>query len=345
MQGRSLIDRACLSRRRAGLRCERSTLLFSSGGHCFVGRRRVAPNRRPRSGSSSTGSRIREVIAAPISSSPTRDLPSSRASHSTWSSLTAAGRSCADWRSTWRRVRPAKTIVKVFDIPKPRAAHRQHSRQRCHPLPRQERRHRRVRRSAVHLVEACGFVVEIGHNERNAAAADPLDRRPCHRVGLADSIGRRTQSAGAHVKGGIEVVLGQSLSQPQAVLAPEMASQPADPSTIAALPPQETAEPEPAVTATEPPPTPVTEILPPDQTEPVPPPPRKPVIRQPPKPRRAPAAAASNCLCADPSTKPARRSAAGRDRGVAIPGGAIGGGAPRCPQLSRDRISTRITGP
>jgi len=86
------------------------------------------------------------------------------------------------------------------------------------------------------------------------------------------------------VTGGIEVVLGQSLSQPEAVLAPEMASQPADPSTIAALPPQETAEPEPVVTATEPPPTPVTEILPPDQTEPVPPPPRKPIIRQPPKP-------------------------------------------------------------
>jgi len=92
------------------------------------------------------------------------------------------------------------------------------------------------------------------------------------------------------VKGGIEVVLGQSLSQPEAVLAPEMASRPADPSSITALPPQETAEPEPAVTATEPPPTPVTEILPPDQTEPVPPPPRKPEIRQPPKPvvRRPP---------------------------------------------------------
>jgi protein TonB len=86
------------------------------------------------------------------------------------------------------------------------------------------------------------------------------------------------------VKGGIEVVLGQSLSQPEAVLTPEMASQPADPSTIAALPPQETAEPEPVVTATEPPPTPVPEILPPDQTEPAPPPPRKPIVRQPPKP-------------------------------------------------------------
>jgi periplasmic protein TonB len=86
------------------------------------------------------------------------------------------------------------------------------------------------------------------------------------------------------IKGGIEVVLGQSLSQPQAVLAPEIASQPADPSTIAALSPQETAEPEPVVTATEPPPTPVPEILPPDRAEPVPPPPRKPIVRQPPKP-------------------------------------------------------------
>ena len=81
-------------------------------------------------------------------------------------------------------------------------------------------------------------------------------------------------------KGGIEVVLGQSLSQPQAVLAPEAVSQPADPSTVAALPPQEIAEPEPAVAATEPPPDPVAEILPPDQTKP---PPHKPVVRQPAK--------------------------------------------------------------
>jgi len=75
-------------------------------------------------------------------------------------------------------------------------------------------------------------------------------------------------------KGGIEVVLGQSLSQPQAVL-----SQP-DPSTVAGLPPQEIAEPEPAVVATEPPPIPVPEIPPPDQTQPLPPPPDKPVVRQ-----------------------------------------------------------------
>ena len=85
------------------------------------------------------------------------------------------------------------------------------------------------------------------------------------------------------IKGGIEVVLGQSLSQPQAVLAPEAASRPADPSTVAALPPQEIAETEPVVTEAEPPPTPVPEILPPDQTEPPPPPPQKPVIRPPPK--------------------------------------------------------------
>jgi protein TonB len=86
------------------------------------------------------------------------------------------------------------------------------------------------------------------------------------------------------VRGGIEVVLGQSLSQPQAVLAPEAASEPTNPSTIAVLPPQESAEPEPMAAATEPPPTPVPEILPPDQTAPAPPPPQKPVVRQPPKP-------------------------------------------------------------
>ena len=87
------------------------------------------------------------------------------------------------------------------------------------------------------------------------------------------------------VKGGIEVALGQSLSQPQAVLAPEAASPPADPSAIAALPPQEIAETEPVVTEAEPPPTPVSGmLLPPGQTEPVPPPPQKAVVRQPPKP-------------------------------------------------------------
>jgi periplasmic protein TonB len=86
------------------------------------------------------------------------------------------------------------------------------------------------------------------------------------------------------LKGGIEVALGQSPSQPQAVLAPETASQAAEPATVASLPPQEIVEPEPVVTATEPPPSPLPETLPPDQTEPVAPPPRKPVIRQPPKP-------------------------------------------------------------
>jgi periplasmic protein TonB len=87
------------------------------------------------------------------------------------------------------------------------------------------------------------------------------------------------------VKGGIEVALGQSSSQPEAALAPEMASQAADPSPVTALPPQEIVEPEPVVTATEPPPNPVPETLPPDQTAPtLPPPPHKPVIRQPPKP-------------------------------------------------------------
>ena len=98
------------------------------------------------------------------------------------------------------------------------------------------------------------------------------------------------------VKGGIEVVLGQSLSQPAAVLAPEAASQPADPSPVAALPPQEIAEPEPVVAAPEPSPEAVAEILPPEQTEAVTPPPRKPVVRpsaKPAAPRRQPRAVAS----------------------------------------------------
>jgi protein TonB len=85
------------------------------------------------------------------------------------------------------------------------------------------------------------------------------------------------------VEGGIEVVLGQSLPEPQAAVVPKAVSQPADPPAIAGSPPQETAEPQPSVAATEPPPTPVPEILPPDQTEPPPPPPHKPVVRQPAK--------------------------------------------------------------
>ena len=99
------------------------------------------------------------------------------------------------------------------------------------------------------------------------------------------------------VKSGIEVVLGQSLSEAPTVLAPEAASQPPTPSPITTLPPEETAEPEPAVAAIEPPPAPVPEapISPPVQTEPAPTsevaqsesaplPPRKPVTKKPPKP-------------------------------------------------------------
>jgi periplasmic protein TonB len=86
------------------------------------------------------------------------------------------------------------------------------------------------------------------------------------------------------VTGGIEVVLGQSSSQPQAVLAPEAVSQAADPSPVAALPPQEIAEPEPVIAASEPSPEAVTEILPSDQTEALTPPPHNPVVRQPAKP-------------------------------------------------------------
>jgi protein TonB len=85
------------------------------------------------------------------------------------------------------------------------------------------------------------------------------------------------------VKGGIEVVLGQSLSQPPALLAPEAASRPADPSTVAALPPQEISEPEPAAATTQPSPDPGEEIPPSDQTEPPPPPPHKPAVTQPAK--------------------------------------------------------------
>jgi protein TonB len=137
------------------------------------------------------------------------------------------------------------------------------------------------------------------------------------------------------VKGGIEVVLAQSLSQPQAVLAPEAMGQPADPSTIAALPPQEIAEPEPAVAATEPPPTPVTEIPPPDQTEPLPPPPLKPVVRQPaktvvrrPQPRAtvsvptpAPSRLAEMPQAAGPASQsPAGQSAAAAAMPATVPG-------------------------
>jgi len=138
------------------------------------------------------------------------------------------------------------------------------------------------------------------------------------------------------VKGGIEVVLGQSLSQPQAVLATEAVSQPADPSTVAAVPPQEIAEPEPAAVATEPPPDPVAEILTSDQTEPPPPPPpRKPAVTQPAKPvvRRpqpratvsVPTAAPSRLAEAEQtataaSQYPAGQSAAARGMPATVPG-------------------------
>jgi periplasmic protein TonB len=98
------------------------------------------------------------------------------------------------------------------------------------------------------------------------------------------------------MKSGIDVVLGQSLSEAQTVLAPEAASQSPAPSPTTTLLPEETAEPEPAVAAIEPPLPPVPEIpiSPPVQTEPpptselaqnepAPPPPRKPVAKQPAK--------------------------------------------------------------
>jgi periplasmic protein TonB len=119
------------------------------------------------------------------------------------------------------------------------------------------------------------------------------------------------------VKSGIEVVLGQSLSEAQTVLAPEVASQPSAPSPIATLPAEGTAEPEAAVAAIEPSPAPVPEIpiSPPVQTEPAPTsevtqnepaplPPRKPVTKQPPKPimRRPPPRA----TVPEPTTVPAQ---------------------------------------
>jgi protein TonB len=133
------------------------------------------------------------------------------------------------------------------------------------------------------------------------------------------------------VRGGIEVLLGQSLSQPQAVLAPEPATQPADPSVIAALPAQETAKTEPVVAAAEPPPTLVPEILPPDQTESVAPPPQKAVIRQPPKtvvrrPQPRATASAPSRLAQAPqavspvSQYPAGQSAAAAAMPASVPG-------------------------
>jgi hypothetical protein len=128
------------------------------------------------------------------------------------------------------------------------------------------------------------------------------------------------------VKGGIEVVLGQSSSQPQAVLAPEAVSQPADPSTVAAVPPQEVAEPEPVNRGNRAAPYP-------GAGDPAARPNRGAAAtaaqarcQAAGETSRAPAAAASNCHCADPGTEPARRSGADRDRGVPISGGAIGSG-------------------
>ena len=105
------------------------------------------------------------------------------------------------------------------------------------------------------------------------------------------------------IKKGIEIVFGQSLSQPQPVLAPEAASQPADPSIIAAVPPPEVSEPEPVVEPATPVPLlssdqpmamvespPIPEVA---QTEPAPPVTPTPVIRQqakPPKRQKQPRA-------------------------------------------------------
>jgi protein TonB len=136
------------------------------------------------------------------------------------------------------------------------------------------------------------------------------------------------------VKGGIEVVLGQSSSQPQPVLAPEAVSQPADPATVAALPPQKIAEAEPVVAALEPSPEAVTEILPPDQTGALTPPPHKPVVTQKPatpvvrrpQPRTVVAAPTASRLAeaaqaaAEASQHPAGQSAAAAGIPATVPG-------------------------
>jgi protein TonB len=80
--------------------------------------------------------------------------------------------------------------------------------------------------------------------------------------------------------GGIEVILGQSLQQAEAVPAPETPTQPV-PAAGAELPPQAAAvaDPERMDEATEAPPTPPVTT----ETEVPPPPRRKPAVRQPPK--------------------------------------------------------------
>jgi periplasmic protein TonB len=116
-------------------------------------------------------------------------------------------------------------------------------------------------------------------------------------LGLLILVATDTRLPKPTAKGGTQIFLGPSFAQPPTVLTPEVANQPAAPSAIATLPPQEMVEPEPAVAAIEPPPMPAPETpaSPPLQTEPVPsaetaqiapppPPPRKPVARQPAKP-------------------------------------------------------------
>jgi hypothetical protein len=115
------------------------------------------------------------------------------------------------------------------------------------------------------------------------------------------------------------------------------ARRPADPSTIAVVPPPEIAEPQPMVVAVEPlAPVPEAPIYLPvqagaptsevAQSEPPPLPPRKPVANQPPKPimRRPPASA---CLCADASTDRTCSSAARGGWRIARSGAAIGRGS------------------
>src|SRR5437016_3192531 len=101
-------------------------------------------------------------------------------------------------------------------------------------------------RSADGLLETCSFAGEIGFSEMRL----PLTLSTAgHAIvfALLILLVAEPPPPKPAVTGGIQVVLGQSLSQPQPVVAPEAVSRTADPSIVAGLPPWEVAEPESAV--------------------------------------------------------------------------------------------------
>jgi len=199
-----------------------------------------------------------------------------------------------------------------------------------------------VRRSAVHLFEACSFAAKMGRNERNALPLTLSIAGHAIVLALLFLLVVKPSPPELRVKGGIEVALGQSSSQPEAALAPEMASQSADPSPVAALPPPEIAEPEPVIAATEPPPTPLPETLPPNQTERVPPPPHKPVIRQ---PQKTVAHLRGQLFRRRPQLRPGspkRHRLRARRRNIRRCNRRL---LQRCGRVCRDRTSSRITAP